>query len=359
MLDIYIDNKIPFIRGILEKYAEVHYFNASSTYGADSFSSREDINAKELWKADVLIVRTRTKCTQELLEGSNIKCIISATIGTDHINLKYCIEKGIKVYSAAGCNSGGVMQYVFTCLYYFAHSRNIDLSNKTLGVVGVGNVGSKVANLGEMLGFKLMRNDPFKLHEPCIPYYELEELAENCDIITFHVPLTALTKGMINEKFLVALKRRPVIINSSRGDIVDTASLLRHGNMLGGLVLDVWPGEPEINGDLLELADIASPHIAGYSLEGKINATVMSVRNLAEFAGIKELAGFTAPSDWYGKSKQIILNTQAGQNDICNQLLDAFPVYELDELLRKTPENFESIRSNYVYRREFSVNFNV
>ena len=343
MLRIFIDNKIPFIKGILENYAEVHYFNPSST--------------NDFRKADILVVRTRTKCTDEFLESSDIKCIVTATIGTDHIDLNYCKEHGIKVCSAAGCNSGAVMQYVFTCLYYFAHLNHLDLRNRTLGVVGVGNVGSKVAGLGESLGFKVMRNDPYKVHEPVIDYYELDDLCRECDVISFHVPLTEQTKGMMDDNFLASLKRRPIIINSSRGDVVKQSSLLSNKDRIGGLILDVWPGEPDLNNDLLAMADIATPHIAGYSLEGKINGTVMSIRNVAEFAGYEDLKNFSAPSEWYGTSKQVMLDAKAGQIDICKQFLDAFPVYELDRLLRESPANFETIRSNYAYRREICVNF--
>ena len=357
MLRILIDNKIPFIRGILENYAEVHYFNTHFTAIVDSDSSREIAAINDLRKADILVIRTRTQCSAELLEGSDIKCIVTATIGIDHIDLKYCDEHGIKVLSAAGCNSGGVMQYVFTCLYHFAYLKHLDLSNKTLGVVGVGNVGSKVAGLGEALGFKIMRNDPYKEHEPGIDYYELDDLCRECDVISFHVPLTELTGGMIDDNFLASLKHRPIIINSSRGDVVKQSSLLSNRDRIGGLILDVWPGEPDLDKDLLAMADIATPHIAGYSLEGKINGTVKSIRNVAEFAGYEDLKNFSAPSDWYGSKRQVKLDANASQIDICKQFLDAFPVYELDRLLRESPANFETIRSNYDYRREICVNF--
>lgn len=357
MLRIFIDNKIPFIRGILENYAEVRYFNPSCTLMDVTDYAKEIISQKDLKKADILVVRTRTKCTDTFLEGSDIKCIVTATIGTDHIDLKYCCNHGIKVFSVAGCNSGGVMQYVFTCLYYFAHINHLDLKKKTLGVVGVGNVGSKVAGLGEALGFKVMRNDPYKVHEPGINYYELDELCRECDVISFHVPLTEQTKGMIDDNFLASLKLRPIIINSSRGDVVKQSSLFSNRDRISGLILDVWPGEPDLDKDLLAMADIATPHIAGYSLEGKINGTVMSIRNVAEFAGYEELKNFSAPSSWYGSLRQVKLDANASQIDICKQFLDAFPVYEIDRLLRESPANFETIRSDYDYRREICVNF--
>ena len=337
-INIVIDIDIPFIKGILEPYCNVNYYK-----GVD-FSNE---NIKE---ADALIIRTRTKCNRELLEGSKVKFIATATIGLDHIDLEYTSQNGIAVVNAAGCNSGGVMQYVFTALYSVAEKKNISLKDKTLGVIGVGNVGSKVVKLGEKLGFKVLKNDPPKaLLNPTGDYVDLDTLLTNSDIVTLHTPLDSTTENLASDEFFKKIKDGSIFINSSRGEVVDERALIANRDRLGALIIDVWRGEPNININLLNISDIATYHIAGYSKQGKINATVFSVRSLARFFGIEELIDFKIETNC-----EFLDFSNKSQAEILVLLNNFYEIYRDDLNLRSNPQNFENYGSKYNYRDEFT-----
>ncbi|MEG0518760.1 MAG: 4-phosphoerythronate dehydrogenase [Bacteroidales bacterium] len=356
-----IDKDIPFIEGVFEPFAEVVYEKGSA------------INKALVKEADALIIRTRTKCNKELLEGSAVKMIASATIGKDHVDLGYCAAHGIRFINAAGCNAGGVMQYVFTALYAVAVKKGLKLpvsgeKKMVLGIIGVGNVGTKVAELGEYLGFEVLRNDPAKEREQTLAfnngylqltdfkdYYSLEYLLEHSDIITVHVYLDEKTQGMVNMPFLQQAKSGVIFINSSRGEVVDEQALLLAKDKLSALILDVWDQEPDINRKLLVAADIATPHIAGYSYEGKLNGTQMVVRGVADFFGIEKLKNFTITPDTPNINHLTLKNLS--EEKIYEKLNDIFPIFEQSKVLRESPADFEKIRSDYKYRREFYVNY--
>ena len=300
----------------------------------------------------ILIIRTRTKCNAELLDGSGVKAIATATIGTDHIDIPYCNANSIKVFSAPGCNSGAVMQYVFTSLaaLNLIPSTVSERNKITLGVIGAGHVGEKVARLGEAMGFKVMRNDPPKEQEQrtyggSIPYFSLDKVLQNSDIVTMHTPLDATTRGMASAEFFSRIKEGATFINCSRGEVLDEEALLAT-KRVGRVILDVWCNEPNINRALLSRADIATPHIAGYSVEGKKNGTAAVVKSIATLLGIKEL-------ERYGESVEETRHTLKLSGDIEKQLLEIFPIREVDSLLRHAPKNFEKIRTEYIYRNEF------
>ncbi len=366
-MKLVIDKDIPFIKGVFEPYAEVVY------------SKGAEICRDIIKDADGLIIRTRTKCCKSLLEGTAVRFIASATIGTDHVDLPYCASRGIHFENAAGCNSSAVMQYVYTALYSLARERKIpvkygpdgDFEEKalTIGVIGTGNVGSKVASLGEYLGFKVLRNDPPKQilqnralerggirAEEAVEYSELNDLLERSDIVTLHVPLLESTESMADARFFGRMKRGTLFINSSRGEVVDENALLHYREKLSGLVLDVWNNEPEINAELVAAADIATPHIAGYSVEGKANGTLMAIKAAAGFFDIAALEKYEIPIDLYDPSltPSLILKGK-GCNEIFEDLYRIFPIFNLDKLLRNNISEFESIRSNYKLRREFHV----
>lgn len=337
-INIVIDIDIPFIKSIFEPYCNVKYYK-----GADITNS----NVKD---ADALIVRTRTKCNRELLEGTSVKFIATATIGLDHIDLDYAKEKGIVVVNAAGCNSGGVMQYVFTAIYSLAHKLSIPLSNKTLGVVGCGNVGSKVVKLAEKLGFRVLKNDPPKeLLDPNGGYVNLDKLLAESDIVTLHTPLNSTTENLASYNFFQKIKDGAIFINSSRGEVVDEDALLAHRDKLTGVVIDVWRDEPNVNINLLNASDIATYHIAGYSLQGKINATVLSVRAVAEFFNIYQLTEFEIPTEI-----KFLDFSNKSQAEILVLLNNFYEIYRDDLKLRSNPKNFENYRSKYNYRDEFT-----
>ena len=362
VIKVVIDKDIPFIKGVLEPYAEVVYLAGG------------DISREAISDADALIVRTRTKCSAELLSGSRLKAIFTATIGTDHIDTVYCTAHGIIVHSAPGCNAWGVVQYVITSLYVLSERRNIDIDGKTLGIIGAGNVGERLAWFAELLGFRVLRYDSpeqKRLAEDSNrsslrgldidiadlvtdDYCTLDTLFEQSDIVSVHLPLTEETAHFCSEDFFGRLKEGAIFINSSRGEIVDEQALLRHRDRLGGLILDVWSREPNINMDLLQVADIATPHIAGYSLEGKINATAMVLRSFVKFFQVEELKEqieYTL-SDIrfeykfeYGESRR---------TNLARLFAASYNVLSDDKHLRDNPEMFEYLRANYAFRREFS-----
>ncbi|HUW91843.1 MAG TPA: 4-phosphoerythronate dehydrogenase [Bacteroidales bacterium] len=351
-MKIVIDEKIPFIRGVFEPYAEVIY------------SAGCAIDNKMIADADALIVRTRTKCSRQLLEGSSIKIIASATIGYDHIDTEWCESNNIKWVNAPGCNSGSVMQYIISSLFHMASKNSLDLRSVTLGVVGVGNVGSKVVRAARAIGMNVLQNDPpRKRREGLKEFISLDKLLTGSDIVTLHVPLNRddhdKTHYLINSRNLTEMKSDSILINTSRGAVVDNNALRMalSDDLIGGAVLDVWEGEPEADAGLIRLADIATPHIAGYSVDGKANATVKAVREVAETLQIP-LHDWQPESLPQPEEPVIDLTVHAGNHQAAElagmAVSHTFPVAEDDRLFRKEPLKFEFLRDNYRIRREFN-----
>ena len=351
-MKIVIDEKIPFIKGVFEPWADVVYRPGSA------------IDNAMVADADALIVRTRTKCNSQLLKESRVKIIASATIGFDHLDTGWLDAEGIRWVNAPGCNSGSVMQYIVASLFYLALKNSFNLRSLTLGVVGVGNVGSKVVRAARAIGMKVLQNDPpRKRREGLKDFVPLEKVIAECDILTLHVPLTMQghdrTHYLINRENLSQLKRDCIVINSSRGEVVDSTALCKalEKDIVGGTVLDVWEGEPEADRKLIDLADLATPHIAGYSVDGKSNATVNSVRKVSAALNI-------SLNDWLpGKLPQpaepvIDLRRYEARNTspdlVAMAVRYTYPIGEDDHLFRSNPEKFEFLRDNYRMRREFS-----
>jgi erythronate-4-phosphate dehydrogenase len=351
-MKIVIDEKIPFIKGVFEPWADVIY------------SPGRAIDSAMVADADALIVRTRTKCDSQLLKGSRVKIVASATIGFDHFDTGWLDAEGIRWVNAPGCNSGSVMQYIVTSLFHLAAKDSFDLRSLTLGVVGVGNVGSKVVKAARALGMKVLQNDPpRKRREGLRDFVPLEKVIAESDILTLHVPLTMQghdrTHYLINRQILQQLKRDCIVINSSRGEVLDNTALRKalEKDVLGGTVLDVWEGEPEADRKLIAVADLATPHIAGYSVDGKANATINSVRKVS--------AALNIPlNDWQpGALPQpagpvIDLRSHEARNAspdlVAMAVKHTYPIEEDDHLFRSNPEKFEFLRDNYRKRREFS-----
>ncbi len=308
-----VDSAVPFIKGALEPW-----------FGEVLYKKGDEISPDDLRDASALIVRTRTRCGAPLLEGTPVEMIATATIGTDHIDGEYCSRRGIEVQSAPGCNAGGVRQYVFAALRALGIRSGEGL---TLGVVGVGHVGSEVALAGRGAGFRVIGNDPPRgLQTP------LDTLLRESDIVTVHIPLWPENRDFINAGFLAEMKPGAVLINASRGEVADEDALIDARARLGGLVVDVWKNEPHINLRLLDAADIATPHIAGYSIQGKINGTQAVVRAVARHFGIEALKDFRVEG--------------------VEIPLEPHDIMEDDAALRAAPEAFESLRSSYRYRNE-------
>lgn len=347
-IGVIVDKNIPFIKGVLEPYCDVRYLAGG------------EISAKECSDVDALIVRTRTKCDEKLLGQSSLSFIASATIGTDHIDKDYLVKRGIMFANAPGCNACGVMQYVITSLFYILSKKRLDLRGATLGVIGAGNTGERVARMAEGLGLKVLRNDPPK-GERC----DLETLLRSSDIVSCHLPLDGTTVNLLDSSKLSLIKRGAIFINTSRGEVVDPEALLRCSERFAGMVLDVFKGEPlNIDRRLFDRADIVSPHIAGYSFEGKINGTAAVVQKFAAHFGIDSLKDFVP---LHSATPEIeipwgVFDCGNSENSyfqmvdaFTDSLLSIFPLLQTDKELRGSPEMFEHIRNVYDYRREFLV----
>ena len=314
--------------------------------------------------ADALITRTRTACTKELLEGSSVKAIATATIGFDHIDTIWCENNGIAWSNAPGCNSWSVKQYISAALVTLARKHSLNLENMTLGVVGVGNVGSKVAQVGRALGMKVLLNDPPRERISNEGFVSLDTIIDESDIITVHVPLVKdgpdKTYHLFDESLIGRLTPHQILINSSRGQVVDNKALKKalQEKRLKGAVLDVWEGEPAIDLELLDLLDISTPHIAGYSADGKANGTAMSVRYIARQLGIEPLLNWS-PEDIPSPSQSLSFSIDAREKTALQVLTEAI-LYtydiEADSLkLKSSPADFERLRGDYIIRREPSA----
>jgi erythronate-4-phosphate dehydrogenase len=351
MIRIVADDNIPFLNGILEPYAEVRYLPGKL------------IGKETVRGADALLIRTRTKCTEELLEGSSVKFIGTATIGFDHIDTQYCQRKGIRWTNAPGCNSTSVMQYIAASLLKTAQEFRFSLSEKTLGIIGVGNVGSKVEKLGGTLGMKVLLNDPPRARiEGDKGFCSFETIISEADILTIHVPLTIVgedkTWHLINTKVLRKMKMGAWLINSSRGEVTDTGALSKalDSGKLAGAILDVWEHEPEIDHSLMQKAFIATPHIAGYSTDGKANGTSMVVNELASFFGLP-LKNWYPPVLPSPAAPMISINGKgkSAESIIREAVEQTYNISEDDLKLRFSPTDFEKQRGEYPVRREFTA----
>ena len=335
-MKVIIDHKIPYIKEAVSRIADEVVFLPGNAF-----------TKEEVKDADALIVRTRTACNRELLEGSQVKFIATATIGYDHIDTEYCREAGITWTNCPGCNAGSVEQYVHSVLLLLKREKGLDLEKSTIGIVGVGHVGSRVKRMAEGLGMKVLLNDPPRTEQGESGFVDLETIARECDVITFHTPLSRegkyATFHLVNDEFLLSLKRTPYIVNSSRGEVVDTDALLAAlvAGKVRDVVIDTWENEPDINQELLDVAFLATPHIAGYSADGKANATRMSLEALCRFFHIE------ATFDIIPEKVDIHFSTDKEE-----AFLQAYNPKRDSEWLKESPQKFEWFRGNYPIRRE-------
>ena len=316
-MSIIIDSHIPFIaEAVRKEWPQV-----------DIFPMRpEEIDASAVKDADVLIVRTRTRVDASLLESSQVRMVCTATIGFDHIDTDYCESHGIRWMSCPGCNAQAVCDYIEEALEEITNYKLPITNTPTIGVVGVGHVGSLVSVMAERKGLKVLLNDP-----PKGIGVSLKEIAEQCDIITFHVPLDKTTYHLCDEAFLSHCKPGALIINAARGGVVDEKALLASGHPY---ILDTWENEPHIDTQVLDHALLASMHIAGYSLEGKRNASQMCLDAIAEEWGLPKI------------------HLQSPISNLQYPIGDSSPFWlsRISEQLKAHPEQFEQLRKNYVLR---------
>ena len=346
-MKILADEHIPYLQGVAEQFGEVTYLPGNQF-------TKEAVKDN-----DVLIVRTVTHFDEKILAGSNVKLICSATIGFDHIDTHYCEQNNIAWRTAPGCNASSVEQYVTTSIVRMAQKYNFELKDKTIGIVGVGNVGKKVARACKVLGMKVLLNDPPRQErEKSDKFVDLATIQREADIITFHTPLTKegkhTTYHLADELFFNSLGKKPIVINSSRGAVVGNEALksaLRKGKVMGAII-DTWENEPNIDNELLEMVDIATPHIAGYSADGKWNATKMSLETINKFFKLKkdpiELLPIVEP-----KEAGINLSRYSNKEQLTKALLYSYDPFEDSALLKESPNKFYYFRSHYPLRREY------
>jgi erythronate-4-phosphate dehydrogenase len=349
MIKIIADDKIPFLAGLLEPFADVTYLPGRT------------IGKEQVKDASALLIRTRTKCTEKVLKGSMVSFIGTATIGFDHIDTRYCEAHNIKWTNAPGCNSSSVQQYIASALLKMAGDFSFRLRDKTIGIIGVGNVGSKIEKLARLLGMNVLLNDPPRARiEGEKPFVDLDKLLKESDIVTLHVPLNIVgedkTYHLINDKSIRKMKKGAWLINSSRGEVAETSALKKalSAGKFKGVVLDVWENEPDIDHELMERTFIATPHIAGYSTDGKANGTSMVVNSLCKV--------FNLPlNNWYPgvipnpHIHEISINAKnKDPEDVIREaVLHTYNISEDDIKLRFSPSDFEKLRGDYPVRREF------
>lgn len=324
-MQIIIDKGIPFLQGVFPSEIEV------------KFLPPEEITADSVRKADALFVRTRTQINKELLHGSQVRFVATATIGFDHIDQDYCREAGIHWVSCPGCNAQAVCDYVEEAIASFnsSPSRGRSGGGFTIGIVGYGHVGKLVAQMAERKGYKVLLSDP-----PLGIGMSLNELAPLCDVLTFHTPLTHEgehpTYHLCNADILRLCKPNALIINAARGGIIDEQALLstlntQHSTLNYKVAIDCWENEPLLNQALLEKVDLASFHIAGYSIEGKMRASEMCLQAFCEFFSLPILS----------INKKLV----PLQGDSAPGWLQ-----RISNQLKAAPEHFEQLRKQYKLR---------
>jgi len=293
--------------------------------------------------ADAMIVRTRTRCDERLLRGSAVRFIATATIGFDHLDTEYLKRAGIEWVNCPGCNAASVAQYLHSTLLLLQRDFGLNLHKSTIGIVGCGHVGSKVKAVAEGLGMRALVNDPPIGRDD---FVSLERIEREADVITFHVPMqkagTFSTFHLADEAFFQSLAHRPFIINTSRGAVVDNLALkqaLRKG-LVRQAVIDTWENEPHIDHELLGDVYIGTPHIAGYSADGKVNADNMVISDLCRFFGLRNPGTIVPPS----LPDDFVYTGDPLQ--LYNPLNDS-------ARLKAAPDSFETLRGDYPLRREY------
>ena len=354
-MKIYADENMPYVKDFFADLGEVTLVDGRS------------LTSAQIIEADVLLVRSVTKVNQQLLSKSpKLKFIGTATIGTDHIDQSYLQQRGIGFSSAPGCNAQSVVEYVLSSIFVLAEKYQWNLQQKTVGVVGVGNIGRVLVSALQALSIKVLCCDPQRaVAEPDFPHIPFEQLLPALDIISFHVPLVKTgpdaTVDLLNSQTLKLLKPDCAVINACRGEVTNNDALLTEAQsgQKRPLVLDVWANEPEPDLRLIPFTDIASAHIAGHSIEGKARGTEMLYLALCQQLGLspqKTLAQ-VLPQPQVSEMK---INSGFGLLDVQNLTRLLYDVRRDDALFRfymmqdKKTQGFDWLRKSYPPRREYS-----
>ncbi len=356
-MKIVADQKIPFVEEAFGPFGKIEKYDSRA------------IDAAAVKDADALLVRSETKVTGQLLAGSSVRFVGTATIGTDHVDLDYLRGANIGFASAPGCNSKAVVQYVFSALFTLAARDGFRLEGKTLGVVGVGNIGSKIVRVAEKLGIRVLQNDPPLARATCESrFLPLDELMDS-DFITIHVPFTKTgpdpTFHLFDGARISKMKKGSALINSSRGGVVDNPAMKKaiQAGRLGNGVLDVWENEPNIDTELLSICSIGTPHIAGYSINGKVNATSMIYAAFCSYFNFQptwDSGAVIPPPD--SPVVSIDGNARDVEAAVSGLVRKVYEIEGDDGTLRKVmsmPQEergpyFKGLRGNYHFRHEFS-----
>ncbi len=355
MMKIVADENIPRVKDVFGTLGEVVVL------------SGREIDAKHVKKADVLLVRSVTRVDEELLSGSRVRFAGTATIGVDHVDIDYLDSAGIRFAAAPGSNANSVAEYIIAALLTTSLRKDEPPDGRSIGVIGVGNVGGKVVEKAAALGMKVVKNDPPLARRHADAFFRPLGEAQKCDYVTLHVPLetggTDPTYHMVDEAFLEAMRQDAVLLNTSRGAVIDESALKSalERKRIGGAVLDVWENEPSIDAELAEPADIATPHIAGYSLDGKFAGVKMLYKELCDFLHVKpqiDVDALKPPPE----IKQVVVEDAPDRLRCLQKTVKSiYDIEEDDRKFRKMlslpgPERasrFSELRKNYPVRREF------
>ncbi len=348
-MQILADENIPFVNETFAKLGKVRTI------------SGRNLNSADLAEAEVLLVRSVSQVNEKLLSGSAVRFVGTATIGLDHIDLNYLEEQGIGFAYAPGCNAIAVSEYLISALLIIAERQGFKLADKTVGIIGCGNVGSRVFHKMEALGVNCLLYDP-PLAEKKTTKFNFVDLNTvlSADIITLHIPLektgTYPTANLVNADFLAKLRKDVILINTSRGGIIDEAALIEtlNANPKMSIILDVWENEPNINPLLLQRAAFGTPHIAGYSFDGKVRGTEMLYTAACKYFQHNEPANISLPSPpLKGLSFSKTIDDEVA---IQTAVLASYDVRRDDAALRRIRQSseFDYLRKNYPVRREFN-----
>jgi erythronate-4-phosphate dehydrogenase len=344
-------------------------YEALSNGGKTVVIPDREIIRDDLLDADALIVRSKTKINRDLLDGTPVQFVGTATAGTDHIDTAWLQSKGIYWCAAPGCNANSVSEYLIAALLVLGRRHGCDLEGKTIGVVGCGNVGSRVVRKCEALGMNVLRNDPPLSALSTDPdFYPLEAILAESDIVTLHVPLVKEgpwpTARMADYRFFEQLKPGALFINAARGSVCDYDALLdaKQGGAVSRMVIDVWAPEPAFRTDVLEAADLASPHIAGHSYEGKLNGTIACYNELCNFFEIPKTWDMASSLPQPEVPALAIDCAERDDEEVLHEIVrQVYDITTDDTLIRKAAvsdeidraRNFDTLRKNYRTRREF------
>jgi len=348
---ILVDENMPYARELFNRLGDVKAVPG------------RPIPLEELTDADALMVRSVTKVNEALLSGKNVKFVGTATAGTDHVDDAWLAQAGIGFSAAPGCNAIAVVEYVFSSLLMLGERDGFALKDRTVGIVGVGNVGGRLQKRLEALGIRTLLCDPPRADRGDEgDFRALDELVEQADVITFHTPLFKdgpyKSLHLADEALIRRLKPGTILINACRGPVVDNTALLKcleEGQELS-VVLDVWEPEPDLNVALLNRVDVATAHIAGYTLEGKARGTTQVFEAYSAFIGQAQQVALDTllPAPEFGR---ITLHGPLDESSLKRLVHLVYDVRRDDALLRKVagiPGEFDRLRKNYVERREWS-----